>query len=121
MYSYFESCADPLACEQVAEAIQRYGLVQELVAMLSTGTKEASLAEGVCRHMALLGMTSSFKSALGQNTPARVRILLRELLAEAPRPRLHLSPRGKFEFLPPSFPQGVWTTPALSYAVARGD
>ena len=121
MYSYFESCTDPLACEQVAEVIQRWGLMPELVAMISAGTEEASLAEAVCRQMALLGMTSAFKSVLGQTVPARARILLRELLAEAPRPRLHLSPREKFEFIPPSSPQGVWTTPALAYAVARGD
>ena len=121
MYSYFESCTDPLACEQVAEAIQRWGLLSELVAMISAGAEEAALAEAVCRQMALLGMTSAFKSALGRPVPAQVRMVLRELLAEAPRPRLHLSPREKFEFIPPSSPQGVWTTPALAYAVARGD
>jgi hypothetical protein len=121
IYSYLESCTDPLACEQVAEAIQRFGLLSELLAMFSSGTQDAALAEAVCRQMALLGMTSSFQSALGPDVPARTRLLLRELLAEAPRQRLHLSPREKFEFLPPSSSLTAWTTPAIAYAVARGD
>ena len=89
--------------------------------MVCSGSEDAALAEAVCRQMALLGMTSAFKSVLGNPVPAQARILLRELLAEAPRPRLHLTTREKFEFIPPSSPQGVWTTPALAYAVARGD
>jgi len=121
LYTYFESCTDLLACEQVAEAIQRFGLVPELLAMFSSGAEDAVLAEAVCRQMALLGMTSSFQSVLAPGVPAHVRSRLRELLAEAPRQRLHLSPREKFEFLPFPTPNNVWNTPAITYAVARGD
>jgi len=121
MYTLFESCTDLLACEQVAEAIQRFGLMPELVAMLSSSAQDAVLAEAVCRQMTLLGMTSGFKFALGPDVPVRTCSLLRELLAEAPRQRLHLSPRERFESLSPSSPQNPWTIPAITYAVARGD
>lgn len=121
LYQYLESGADLLACEQVAEAIQRFGLVPELVAMLSSSAQEAVLADAVCRQMTLLGMTSGFQSALGKDVPAHVRLRLRELLGEPPRQRLHLSPREKFEFLPFLTPNRAWTTPAITYAVARGD
>ena len=121
MYSCFESGTDLLICEHIGEAIQRWGLMTELVAMISGGAEEASLAEGVCRQMALLGMTSAFKPILESATPLHIRLLLRGLLREAPRPRLHLSPRERFEFLPPSSPQRPWTTPALACAVAKGD
>ena len=121
MYAHFESCTDLIACEQVAEAIQRWGLMAELVAMLSSSTQDAALAEAVCRQMTLLGMTSSFKSVLGPDVSLHTRALLRDLLADAPRQRLHLSPREKFEFPSPSSSHNAWTTPAIAYAVARGD
>ena len=121
MYAHFEGCTDLIACEQVAEAIQRWGLMPELVAMLSSSTQDAALAEAVCRQMTLLGMTSGFKSVLGQDVSVHTRALLRDLLADAPRQRLHLSPREKFEFLLPSSSQKPWTSPAIAYAVARGD
>lgn len=87
MYHTFLSLQDNYASEQVAEQIQKGGLVHDLLHGLSEGGDARGQAYAVCAKMVRMGKTSLLTSVLDSTGIAlEVRFLLMDALAIAPTP-----------------------------------
>ena len=86
LYRYFIVAKDRYAAEQIAEEVQRTGMIRTLLEELSGGGEEAGLAQDVCRKMTLMGKTTLLTQAVAANIAPEARILLMEALMEAPTP-----------------------------------
>jgi len=88
MFRYFAATTDRYESEQIAEEIQRTGLVDQVLTSLASGGEAARLADAVCRKMALMGKNSLLTTAVAARIPPEARLLLMEALLVAPTPRL---------------------------------
>jgi len=84
LYRSFLSTDDNYASEQIAEVLQRAGMMPLLLKSLTADPEEASLAESVCRKMVHMQKTSYMVSALVAQEDQAVCLKLMDLLAEAP-------------------------------------
>ncbi|MGH9509321.1 MAG: HEAT repeat domain-containing protein, partial [Terriglobales bacterium] len=87
LYKYFVSTGERYESEQIAEEIQRTGLVDNLLTALGSGGETSRLAEAVCRKLTVMGKTSLLTNAVAQRIPTEARLLLMEALMAAPTPR----------------------------------
>jgi HEAT repeat protein len=81
---FFLATSDRYASEQIADELQRSGLILQLVPMLGSSDLEADKAAAVCGKMAGLGMTSLFRFLLQHETEITVRNELLKILASCP-------------------------------------
>jgi HEAT repeat protein len=81
---FFLATSDHYAKEQIADELQRSGLILQLVPMLGSSDPSADKAEAVCSKMVGMGMTSLFKYLLPRETSVTVRDKLLEILATGP-------------------------------------
>jgi HEAT repeat protein len=87
MYHRFLELQDTYASEQVAEQIQRGGLVHDLLHGLGEGGDARAQAYAVCAKLVRMGKTSLLTSTLESSSIAlEVRFLLMDALAMAPTP-----------------------------------
>ena len=77
----FLASIDPYACDELAEGIQRSGLLRRLVSAFSNGEPFAVCAETVFRKMIFLGKTCALDAYAGRGGPDRK---IRQLLKCAP-------------------------------------
>jgi len=87
LYKYFVSTGERYESEQIAEEIQRTGLVDSLLTSLASGGETSRLAEAVCRKLTVMGKTSLLTNAVAQRIPTEARLLLMDALMAAPTPR----------------------------------
>ncbi len=87
LYKYFVSTGERYESEQIAEEIQRTGLVDSLLTALASGGETSRLAEAVCRKLTVMGKTSLLTNAVAQRIPTEARLLLMDALMAAPTPR----------------------------------
>ncbi len=87
LYKYFVSTGERYESEQIAEEIQRTGLVDSLITALASGGETSRLAEAVCRKLTVMGKTSLLTNAVAQRIPTEARLLLMDSLMAAPTPR----------------------------------
>lgn len=87
LYKYFVSTGERYESEQIAEEIQRTGMVDSLLTALGSGGETSRLAEAVCRKLTVMGKTSLLTNAVAQRIPTEARLLLMEALMAAPTPR----------------------------------
>jgi hypothetical protein len=88
LYRYFISTNDLYASEQIAEGIQRGGLVPDLTAALTSSVEDAGLARAVFEKMAILGKTSLLITTVASVTKPQAQIALMESLTTSPTPEL---------------------------------
>jgi HEAT repeat protein len=87
MYHNFLELQDTYGSEQVAEQIQRGGLVHDLLHALGEGGDARGQAYAVCAKLVRMGKTSLLTSTLESSSIAlEVRFLLMDALAMAPTP-----------------------------------
>ena len=87
LYRYFIACPDQYASEQVAEEIQREGLMEDVLAALASGGTDAQLAYSVCQKMVGMGKTSLLLGAVtSPGFPEEQRLVLLEILSMYPTP-----------------------------------
>jgi hypothetical protein len=86
----FLNTTDRYASEQIAEELQRSGmLLQVLSALAEPGTEEAKLAERVCARIAGIGMVSLITdSVLCGEGPLPLRRALLDLVSSSPAPQV---------------------------------
>lgn len=84
LYRSFLTTEDNYASEQIAEVLQRAGMMPLLLKSLTADPEEAGLAENVCRKMVHMRKTSYMVSALVAQEDQAVCLKLMDLLAEAP-------------------------------------
>jgi HEAT repeat protein len=89
LYRYFVGCPDQYASEQVAEEIQREGLMEDVLAALASGGADAQLAYSVCQKMVGMGKTSLLLGAVtSPGFPEEQRLMLLDILSMYPTPEL---------------------------------
>ncbi len=88
LYKEFLSTKDQYASEQIADEIQRTGLMRDLLAALSSGGADAELALAVCKKLAAMGKTSLPMNAVLTLPQTEPRLLLLDALSVAPTPEL---------------------------------
>ena len=112
---FFLTTNDRYASEQIADELQRSGLIFQLVSMLGTSDLEADQAAAVCRKMAGMGMISLFSYLLQRDMPTPARNELTKILeacsAAQPESAGQQAP-------PPDDPTKNRTAPFLGTAVA---
>jgi HEAT repeat protein len=84
----FLATNDRYASEQIADELQRSGLILQLVSTLDSLGDEAKRAAAVCAKIAGLGMTALFADLLLREPSVPIRTRLMELLAIHPDPRV---------------------------------
>jgi HEAT repeat protein len=84
LFRYFAATSDRYESEQIAEEIQRTGMIEQLVTALASGGEASRLADAVCRKMATMGKTSLLLNAVAARIPQEARILLMDALMVAP-------------------------------------
>ncbi len=86
IYSYFITCDDRYGSEQIADEIQRGGLVPRLLATAAAGS-DSRLALAACRKLVGIGKTSLLLSALPVLDSAETQIEILDAMSESPTPR----------------------------------
>ena len=84
LFRYFAATSDRYESEQIAEEIQRTGMIEQLVTALASGGEGSRLADAVCRKMTTMGKTSLLTNAVAARIPQEARMLLMEALMVAP-------------------------------------
>jgi len=89
LFEFFISATDLYACEQLAEEIQRVGLVQELMQTLASDSDESQLAFAVLRKLVLLEKDASLLQVIvSQESDELVRLRVLDVLMVDPRPEV---------------------------------
>jgi hypothetical protein len=84
---YFVASPDRYASEQIADELQRSGVIGEVVLQLSTGEPEASLARKTCSKLVELGKTSFLVEVFGAEHDDSVRSVLMDVLSTVATPQ----------------------------------
>jgi HEAT repeat protein len=87
IYSFFVSCTDRYASEQIADELQRGGLVPRLLAIAADDGPDRDTALKACRKLAVMGKSSLLVSALPYLDSVQTQIEIMRALSERPTPR----------------------------------
>jgi len=89
LYEFFITATDLYACEQLAEEIQRVGLVAEMLQTLATDADESQLAFAVLRKLVLLEKDATLLQIIvSQESDELVRLRVLDVLMVEPRPEV---------------------------------
>ena len=84
LYRYFAATSDVYSSEQIADEIQRAGIIGDLVAALASTGADYDLAIAACNKMVSMGKTSMLTTALATSRSSEIRVALMYALMEAP-------------------------------------
>lgn len=84
LYRHFAATSDAYSSEQIADEIQRAGIIRDLVAGLASGGADHDLAIAACDKMVSMGKTSMLITALATSHSSEIRVALMYALMAAP-------------------------------------
>jgi len=84
LYRHFATTSDVYSCDQIADEIQRAGIIRDLVAGLASAGGDHDLAVAACNKMVRMGKTSMLITALATSHSPEIRVPLMYALMAAP-------------------------------------